>query len=120
MSGLTENQIPTIFHLNPPSNPPLRALTDSYALSSTCPPFAFGSISTPDPVGIPEGYPQRWVGTPTAKKRHNRELPWQTPLGSSPPSRSDILPGTGGQAHTAIDSLCESGAFMDDQGGASR
>ena len=48
--------------------PALLALIDNHALSSTCPPFAFGCISNPHPLGIPEGYPQRWVGTLTARE----------------------------------------------------
>src|SRR6266702_2659924 len=54
-----------------PSTSALRALTDSYALSPTCPPFAFGPISTPDPVRIPEGYPQRGVGNPPLRLRND-------------------------------------------------
>ena len=54
-------QIPNILLRNPTL--PLPFLTDSHALSFTCPPFAFGPISSPDLLGIPEGRPQRWVGS---------------------------------------------------------
>ena len=41
----------------------LSSVTDYHALRSTCPPFAFGPISTPVPIGIPEGYSRYWVGS---------------------------------------------------------
>ena len=49
-----------------PPTPPLCALIDGHAPSSTCTPFAFGYIYPPGCVGIPEGYQQCWVGTLTA------------------------------------------------------
>lgn len=57
----------TLFSSNLPT-PALQALIDNHALSSPCPPFAFGRISNPHPLGIPEGYPQRWVGTLTVRE----------------------------------------------------
>ena len=52
-----------------PPTPPLCALIDGHAPSSTCTPLAFEHIYPPGRVGIPEGYPQCWVGTLTAYKR---------------------------------------------------
>ena len=49
-----------------PSTPTLYALTSSDAYGSTCRPLAFVHIYPPSPIGSPEGYPQCWVGTPTA------------------------------------------------------
>ena len=44
--------------------PHFPSVTDGHALSYTCPPFNFWHISSPDRPGIPEGYSQRWVGSP--------------------------------------------------------
>ena len=49
------------------------SVIDSHALSSTCPPFAFWPIYTSVPVGILEGYPWCWVGTPLQPKNNITE-----------------------------------------------
>jgi hypothetical protein len=85
---------------------------DSHALGSTCPPFAFGPVYTPVPVGIPESYSRCWVGTwPLQPHNEITEFLWQS-LGTSCPHLSHIGSGTVDQARAATISLCNSREFM--------
>jgi hypothetical protein len=58
-----------VFSFAIPLSPPVDI--DGHALSSTCPPFAFGPVYIPVPVGIPESYSQCWVGTPWPLQPNN-------------------------------------------------
>ena len=64
--------------------------SDRHALGSTCSPFAFGSVHTSVPLGIPESYSQCWVGTSWPLQPDNEIT--ESPFGSLSGPRVLITP----------------------------